>query len=101
MSTFAETAIVDYRLSYANQGKKYIHFPFLFAANTQKFAVSVFRLQKNQKLPFPLGPFSVCKIPDAPVWLRGFIRGEVRGFVHSSTRICYFALLLRLSFFNR
>jgi hypothetical protein len=42
MSTFAETAIVDYRLLFANQGKQ---LPFRFAANKQKFAVSVCRKQ--------------------------------------------------------
>jgi hypothetical protein len=39
---FAETANVDYRLSFADQKKS---FPFPFAANKPKFAVSVFRLQ--------------------------------------------------------
>jgi hypothetical protein len=49
MGTFAETAIADSM--------------FPFAANKQKFAVSIFRLehtQKNGSCCFPLVPFSVC-----------------------------------------
>jgi hypothetical protein len=38
---------------------------------------------------------------NASVWLHGFIRREVHGFIYSCTRIRYFASLLRLSFFNR
>jgi hypothetical protein len=47
MGTFAETANVDYRLSFADQGKETHSFPF--AENKQKFCC--FR--------FPLVPFSV------------------------------------------
>jgi hypothetical protein len=45
MGTFAETAIVDYCLSFADQGKQTsdFRFLFLFAANKWKFAVSVAR----------------------------------------------------------
>jgi hypothetical protein len=50
MGMFAETAIIDYRLSFASQGKQTsvfrfglqqtdFCFPFWFAANKQKFAV--------------------------------------------------------------
>jgi hypothetical protein len=41
MGTFAETIIVDYRLSFADQGTPTC-FLFLFAANKWKFAISVF-----------------------------------------------------------
>jgi hypothetical protein len=43
MCTFAETAIIDYRLPFADQGNK-LPFPFLSAVNKRKFAVSVFFL---------------------------------------------------------
>jgi hypothetical protein len=43
MGTFAETAIVDYRLSFVNQGKQTSLYPFPFEANKRKFAVSVFQ----------------------------------------------------------
>jgi hypothetical protein len=45
MDKFAEEAIVDYLLSFADQGKTKFRFPFPFAANKQKFAFSVFHLQ--------------------------------------------------------
>jgi hypothetical protein len=45
MGTFSKTAIFDYCLLSANQGKTNFHFPFLFAAN-KKFAISVFYLQQ-------------------------------------------------------
>jgi hypothetical protein len=89
MSTLAETAIVDYRLSYANQGKQYIHFPFLFAANKQKFAVSVFRLQKITRVAvslrsvfrlqnsgrarFGFADFSAGKFADLFILVPGFV----------------------------
>jgi hypothetical protein len=54
MGTFVETAIVDYRLSFPDQGKQtsifqiYLQgtngslpFPFLFVANKEKFPFSV------------------------------------------------------------
>jgi hypothetical protein len=55
MGRFAETAIVDYCLSFADR------LPFFpFAANKWKFAVSVFHLQQtNGTLPFLLLPFSI------------------------------------------
>jgi hypothetical protein len=46
MGAFAETVIVDYHLSFADQGKKR-PFDVLFAANKQKFVVSVVRFQKR------------------------------------------------------
>jgi hypothetical protein len=59
---YAETAIVDYRLSIKeNKGC----FPFLFAGNQWKFAAPVFRLQKtNRRCHFLLVPFSVYGIPE-------------------------------------
>jgi hypothetical protein len=51
MGTFAETTIVDYHLSFADQGKQSFPFP-------------VFRLQQtNGSCPFPLVRFSVRGIP--------------------------------------
>jgi hypothetical protein len=50
MGTFAETAIVDYRLSFVYQGKQMSVFPFSFASDKRKFAVSVFRLQKTNEV---------------------------------------------------
>jgi hypothetical protein len=44
MGTFSERAIIDYRLPFANKGNN-VCFPF--AANKQKFAISIFRLQKT------------------------------------------------------
>jgi hypothetical protein len=59
--TFAETAIVDYRLSFADQGKTSFRFLFAFAANKRKFSASVFRLQKTHgSCHFLIDPFSVC-----------------------------------------
>jgi hypothetical protein len=43
MGTFAVTAIVDYYLPLADQGKL-LGFSFPFAANERKFAVSVLNL---------------------------------------------------------
>jgi hypothetical protein len=56
MGTFAETAIVDYRSSFADQGKKnFGFFPFAFSAIKKKFVVSVFRLQQTKgSCCFPL-----------------------------------------------
>jgi hypothetical protein len=62
MGRFAETAIVDYHLSFADQEKQTSIFHFRFSANKRKFAVSIFRLQKtNGSRRFPLVPFSVCR----------------------------------------
>jgi hypothetical protein len=44
MGTSAETANVDYHLSFANQGKQISVFRFPFAENKRKFSASVFRL---------------------------------------------------------
>jgi hypothetical protein len=55
MGTFAETAIVDYRLSFADQGKQTSVFRFA-ASNKRKYAVSVFRLQETNGSV----PFSIC-----------------------------------------
>jgi hypothetical protein len=41
MSTFAETEIVNYPLSFAVQGKQNFRLPFPFTANKRKFAVSI------------------------------------------------------------
>jgi hypothetical protein len=59
MGTFAERAIADYRLLFADQGKQTSVFPL--AANKRKFAVFVFPLQQTNGICcFPLTPFSVC-----------------------------------------
>ncbi len=63
MSTFTETAIVDYHLPFDDQGKQtsVFRFPFPFGANKRKFTVSIFHLQQtNGSCRFPLDPFSVC-----------------------------------------
>ncbi len=52
-----ETAIVDYRLSFADPGNK---LPFSFSANKRKFADFVFRLQEKKRK----FPFSICGIPE-------------------------------------
>jgi hypothetical protein len=53
MGTFAETAIIEYRFLFADPRKTNFRFPFSFAANRRKFAVSVFYLQQNKReLPF-------------------------------------------------
>jgi hypothetical protein len=41
-----QTANIDYRLSFANQGKQTSVFCFPFVENKQKFTVSVYRLYK-------------------------------------------------------
>jgi hypothetical protein len=46
MGTFAETAIVDYRLSFADQGKQKSVFRL---QQKRKFAVSDFHLQKRKR----------------------------------------------------
>ncbi len=94
MGRFAETAIVDYRLSFANQGKQPpfsvcvcckqtevcpFHFkqtngslPFPFAANKRKLAVTVFRLL------FPIFPFE-------ETWRRGDIEAWRHGDMEMGT----------------
>jgi hypothetical protein len=47
MATFAETAIVAYHLSFADQGKQTSLFCFGCAENKHKFAVSVFHLPQT------------------------------------------------------
>jgi hypothetical protein len=60
MGTVAETAKVDYLLSFAKKGKQTFIFRFPLAENKRKFAVSVFRLQQtNGSCRFPLVPFYV------------------------------------------
>jgi hypothetical protein len=64
---FAETAIVDYRLSFAGQGKQTSVFRF---PQTEKFAISIFRLQEtNRSCRFPPVPLSVCGILET--WSHG------------------------------
>jgi hypothetical protein len=68
MGTFSKTSIVDYRLLFANQGKKCPFIPS--AANKREFAVSVFHLQQiDESCRFPLVLFSVCGIPET--WRHG------------------------------
>ncbi len=59
MGTFVETAIVDYRLSFADNGKQ--TFLFLFhLQQTNRSLLFLFSVAiKERKLPFPLVPFSV------------------------------------------
>jgi hypothetical protein len=45
MDTSAETTIVDYRLTFADQENKLL-FSISFAANKRKFAVTLFHFQK-------------------------------------------------------
>ncbi len=52
MGTFAETAIVDYHLLLVNQGIQTSVFRFRLQQKKRKFAVSLFRLQPQIKLPF-------------------------------------------------
>jgi hypothetical protein len=56
MGMFTETAIIDYRLTFAEQEKKTnFCFKFSFAANKRNFDVLVFRLQQtNRSCQFPL-----------------------------------------------
>jgi hypothetical protein len=54
MGMFAETANVDYRLLFADQGKQTSVFHFPLAENKGKFALFVFRLQQtNRSRQFP------------------------------------------------
>ncbi len=50
MGTFAETAIVDYRLLFADQEKQTSVFRFKMQQNKRKFAISVFRLQEQTEV---------------------------------------------------
>jgi hypothetical protein len=54
MGAFAETGIVDYHLSFADQGKQTSVLRFRLQ---QQMEVSHFRLQKKQKLAFSVVPF--------------------------------------------
>jgi hypothetical protein len=49
MGTFAETAILDWFIVCQSR-KTNVRFPFSFAANKRKFAVSFFRLQKKTEV---------------------------------------------------
>jgi hypothetical protein len=65
MGMFAETAIVDYHFSFADQGKQTSVFHFRLQQTNLKFAISVFFLQKpNRCCRFPLAPVSICEIPE-------------------------------------
>jgi hypothetical protein len=65
---FAKTAIVDYLLQFADQGKQTFS-PFLFLANKRKFAVSIFRLQKaNESCRFPFEEFWKHGDEDMETW---------------------------------
>jgi hypothetical protein len=58
MGMFAETVIVDYRLSFTDQGKQTSVFS---CSKKRKFVIFVFCLQqKNGSFHFLLVPFSVC-----------------------------------------
>jgi hypothetical protein len=73
MGTVPETAGVDYPLSFADLGKQTSVFPFLFSANKQKFAISVFHLrQTNRSCCFPLIMFSWKQISGIPRKLEFF-----------------------------
>jgi hypothetical protein len=43
MGKFSETAIVHYRLSFADQGKQTSVFPFPFSASSKELEVAIFR----------------------------------------------------------
>ncbi len=62
---FAETANIDYRLSFAGQGKQTSVFRLPFAENKRKFAVSVFyicyRFKRKTIFLNPFIVFSSCK----------------------------------------
>jgi hypothetical protein len=47
MGTLVETAIIDYRISFADQEKQTSVFPFPFAANKRKFVISILCLQQT------------------------------------------------------
>jgi hypothetical protein len=79
MGTFAETAIINYCLSFADQGKQTSFFPFLFTANKGKFAVSIFHLKRTKgSCQFLLLPFYVCGISET--WRHG--DGEMETWRH-------------------
>jgi hypothetical protein len=79
MGTFAETAFVDNRLSFANQEehKSVLRFRLLKTNGSRRsplapFSVCRFRFpfaENKRKLPFSLVPFSVCRIPET--WRHG------------------------------
>jgi hypothetical protein len=69
MGTFAETAIVDYHLLFANQRNKLL-FLFPFAANIWKFAISVFHLeQTNESCCLLLVPFSITRFIETAAYI--------------------------------
>jgi hypothetical protein len=47
MGKFAETTILDYRLSFPAPRKTNFRFPLPFAENRRKFAISIFRFSKQ------------------------------------------------------
>jgi hypothetical protein len=49
MGMLAETAIIDYYLSFLDQGKTNFRFPFPLAANKWNFAVFIFCLQQTNR----------------------------------------------------
>jgi hypothetical protein len=69
MGTFAEIAIVDYHLSFADQEKhKYVfHFRLQQSNASLPFPFSV--TAKNGSYHFPLVPFPVCRILET--WRHG------------------------------
>jgi hypothetical protein len=70
MDTCAETAIVDYCSLFDDQGKQtsVFHFRLQQTNGSLPFPFPGFAANKRQ-LPFSLGPFSVCKIPET--WRHG------------------------------
>jgi hypothetical protein len=67
MSTFAETAIVNYRLSFAEQVKQMSIFCFRLLQTNGSLPFPF--AENKQKLSFSLVPFSVCGIPET--WRHG------------------------------
>ncbi len=62
--------------------KTNFHIPFPFAANKQKFAVSIFRLQKTiGSCRFPLVPFSVSSV--FRLRKHGDIHGDMETWKHA------------------
>jgi hypothetical protein len=68
---FAETAIVDYRLSFAGQGKQTSVFRF---PQTEKFAISIFHLRKQTGVAV----FRQFRFPFAEFWKPGVIDLETK-----------------------
>jgi hypothetical protein len=82
MGTFAETAIIDYHLSFADQENK-LYFMFQFAANKGKFAISVFCLQQtNGSCCFLLVSFSGYKYICKYIYIRKRIYIDINMYLH-------------------